>query len=124
MAFYRCSAPSQGGGGGGYEVRYLQNISSNTGTARTANFNLANYLDDYESLDVDNIVCELTTTWGKSSTAAFTVTLAYSYTASTGLFTITSNNAFSNAKVHVANFIIIKPGVSSIPTTTGIVEGR
>lgn len=124
MAFYRCSAPSQGGGGGNYEVRYLQNISSNTGATRTVNFNLANYLDDYASLDVDNIVCELTSTWAKSSSAAFSMTLAYSYTPSTGLFTVTSNTAFGNAKVHVANFIIIKPGVSSIPTTTGITEGR
>lgn len=124
MAFYRCSAPSQGGGGGNYEVRYLQNISSNTGTATTAKFNLANYLDDYATLEADNIICELTSTWARSASAAQNLQLSYSYDSSTGLFTMTSNNTFGGSKVHVANFIIIKPGVSSIPTTTGITEGR
>lgn len=124
MAFFRCTVVPESGGGGDYEVRYIKGVSSRSGSATTVNFDLSSYLSDYATLEVDNIICELTSTWGRSATSAQNIQITYSYNPSTGTFTATSNNTFGSSKIHIANFLIIKPGVSAIPTTTGIVESR
>lgn len=120
MAFLRCM-PKGGSGGGGYDLRYLKNISSRTGTSTTVNFDLSAYLDDYASLESDNIICEFTSTWARSATASQNLQLSYSYNPSTGLYSVTSNNTFGGSKVHAANFLIVKPSISTVPSTTGIV---